>query len=231
MLPRPRPSLTLSPAQATASLRPRLTLSSMLRCVSVAASHHRPRPSLSLTLLAVACLSACASTPSVSPERPTAFVSRPAREPGCAFEVFEQREPPRPYALLGVVPLTANEFLGQKGRKALLQATACQSGADAVLLPHPAERMVAGGRRVREYEARFLTWTDVPARVADEDLPPFQVRTGPAPTAEEGYVIVPVGPEWPGDTIGIAEHTRKPGEGASTESSEPAPETRSPASR
>jgi len=98
----------------------------------------------------------------VAPAR-HAFVARPAREPGCAFEVFEEREPSRPYEVLGVLPVSGNEYLGKEGRKALLQDTVCRAGADAVVLPRPFERLVAGRRQVREYEARFVVWKDSPS--------------------------------------------------------------------
>ncbi|NVJ28249.1 hypothetical protein HUW62_44285 [Myxococcus sp. AM011] len=175
------------------------------------------RRSLSSCLLA-ACVSACATSRQVVPEAPPVVVQRLAREPGCAFEVFEEREPPRPYAELGTLTMTGNEWLGAKGRKELLQETVCLMGADAVLLPHPAERKLAsghgaGGQRLREYEARFVAWTDVPARVARlEDPPPLDQR--PPLTAEDGYLIIPVDPEWTSESIGTAVREVKPADAA-----------------
>ncbi|MFY2559066.1 hypothetical protein ACN469_15655 [Corallococcus terminator] len=166
------------------------------------------RRSLSSCLLA-ACVSACATSQQVALEGPTLGVQRPAREAGCAFEVFEEREPPRPYAELGTLAVTGNEYLDKQGRKELLQETACLMGADAVLLPRPAERKVAGGQRVREYEARFVAWTDVPARVSASDEPP-PLHQRPPPTAEEGYLIIPVDPEWTGESIGTVVREVKP---------------------
>ncbi|MCE9670101.1 hypothetical protein LY474_20085 [Myxococcus stipitatus] len=127
---------------------------------------------VSVTVLP-ACLGACVTGPSpqsVAPARHV-FVARPARELGCAFEVFEEREPSRPYEVLGVLPISANEYVGKEGRKALLQDTACRAGADAVVLPRPFERMVAGRLQVREYEARFVVWKDSPP---EEDAPALQ---------------------------------------------------------
>lgn len=149
-------------------------------------------PVLLSVLLALA--AACASAPPVKAASSHTFVKRPARAPGCDFEVFEEREPPRPYGVLGKVPLRINEWVGAKGRKALLQDTACQAGADAVLLPRPAERRVMN-ERVRDYEAVFITWMDVPA-------PPAEDEAAPPPPPEDGAILVPVGPEWPGDTLG-----------------------------
>lgn len=170
------------------------------------------RRSLSSCLLA-ACVSACATSRQVAPEVTPIPVQRLAREPGCAFEVFEEREPPRPYAELGTLAVTGNEYLGKQGRKELLQETACLMGADAVLLPRPTERKVAGGQRVREYEARFVAWTDVPARVAaSEEPPPLQQRA--PPTAEDGYLVIPVDPEWTGESIGTSVREVKPADAA-----------------
>lgn len=170
------------------------------------------RRSLSSCLLA-ACVSACATSSQVALEAPAVSAHRPAREPGCAFEVFEEREPPRPYAELGTLAVTGNEYLGAKGRKELLQESACLMGADAVLLPRPVERKVAGGQRVREYEARFVAWTDVPARVSPSDEPP-PLNQRPPPTAEEGYLIIPVDEEWSGESIGTVVREVKPADAA-----------------
>ncbi|MFY1829524.1 hypothetical protein ACN47A_26660 [Myxococcus fulvus] len=169
-----------------------------IRKAGVSMGSRRP---LSLCLFAVVLGSACASSPQAVLSRPRDSVTRPAKAPGCAFEVFEQREPPRPYAEVGTLAMTTNEYLGEQGRKELLQETACLMGADAVLLPRPAERKLAGGQRVREFEARFIAWTDVPAPVAG-DPPPLDER--PARRAEDGYLLIPVDPEWTGESIGTA---------------------------
>ncbi len=169
--------------------------------------------SLRPVLLCALALSACAhSPPEKEPTRHT-FVKRPAKAPGCDFEVFEEREPPRPYGVLGVVPVRTNEWVGVRGRKQMLADTACKAGADAVLLPRPTERLL-GKERVRDYDATFIAWTDVPApRAEDEELPPLPVNHGPPPSPEEGYILVPVGPEWPEDTIGTQERTLAPIDG------------------
>jgi hypothetical protein len=169
--------------------------------------------SLRPVLLCALALSACAhSPPEKEPVRST-FVKRPAKAPGCDFEVFEERQPPRPYGVLGVLPMRTNEWLGPRGRKALLADTVCSAGADAVLLPRPTERLLVK-ELVRDYEAVFIAWTDVPApRAEDEELPPLPVNYGPPPSPEEGYILVPVGPEWPGDTIGTQERTLAPIDG------------------
>ncbi len=178
------------------------------------------RPVLLSVLLVVAAsgVAACASAPppvKVSPPKTLhPFVMRPAKAPGCDFEVFEQREPLRPYGVLGRLPMRANEWLGPQGRKRLLQETVCSAGADAVILPRPAERLVVN-ERVRDYEAIFIAYTDVPApRVEDAELPPLPLNYGPPPSPEDGYIIVPVGPEWPGDTIGTEVRTLEPLDGA-----------------
>lgn len=159
------------------------------------------RRPLSMCLFAAVLGSACATSPRTVVSRPLASVTRPAKAPGCAFEVFEQGEPPRPYAEVGTLSMTTNEYLGEEGRKELLQETVCLMGADAVLLPHPAERKLAGGQRVREFEARFIAWTDVPAPEVG-DPPPLDDR--PVRGAEDGYLIIPVDPEWTGESIGTA---------------------------
>ncbi|MCP3065631.1 hypothetical protein LXT21_43380 [Myxococcus sp. K38C18041901] len=159
------------------------------------------RRPLSLCLFAAVLGSACVSSPRATTGTRQVTLTRPARAPGCAFEVFEQGEPPRPYAEVGTLAMTTNEYLGEEGRKALLQETVCLMGADAVLLPRPAERKLAGGQRVREFEARFIAWTDVPAPGVGEP-PPLDAR--PAPKAEDGYLIIPVDPEWTGESIGTA---------------------------
>ncbi len=158
-------------------------------------------------------LSACAHSPPEKAAGPSTFVKRPARAPDCDFEVFEEREPPRPYGVLGRLPMSTNEWTGARGRKALLADTVCRAGADAVILPRPVERRLAK-ELVRDYEAVFIAWTDVPTpRAEDEALPPLPVNHGPPPSPEEGYILVPVGPEWPGDTIGTQERTLAPIDG------------------
>nr|BDT38234.1 hypothetical protein MFMH1_79030 [Myxococcus sp. MH1] len=160
-----------------------------------------PRRPLSMCLFAAVLGAACASSPQTVVSRPQASVTRPAKAPGCAFEVFEQGEPSRPYAEVGTLSMTTNEYLGEEGRKELLQETVCLMGADAVLLPHPAERKLAGGQRVREFEARFISWTDVPAPEVGDPLP---LDDRPVRGAEDGYLIIPVDPEWTGESIGTA---------------------------
>lgn len=158
------------------------------------------RPVL-LGLLAASGVAACASAPllvEAPPKTLHTFLHRPAKAPGCDFEVFEEREPPRPYGVLGKLPMRTNEWLGPRGRKRLLQETVCRAGADAVILPRPEERQVVNAR-VRDYEAVFIAYTDVPAP------PPEDGEVPPPPSPEDGYILVPVGPEWPGDTIGIEE--------------------------
>jgi hypothetical protein len=154
-----------------------------------------------LSALAVVGAMACASTPQASeppapPAQPHSFVKRPAKPKGCAFDVFEAREPPRPYEVLGTLPVSANMWLGARGRKALLKDTACRAGADAVLLSTPSERTV-GNTQVREYEAVFIAYTDVPATPAPEASAPPEVE----PPAE-GAVVVPIGEDLLGDTEG-----------------------------
>lgn len=159
------------------------------------------RPAVLLTVLAALGVSACASTPPPpspvhAPPDTHAFVKRPAKPKGCDFAVFEAREPPRPYTVLGTVPLSTNEWLGAKGRKKLLGDTACRSGADAVLLPQPSERQV-GQQYVREYTAVFVAYTDVPAPVSPaKALPPHGEPPG------EDVILVPIGEEVLGDTEG-----------------------------
>lgn len=160
-----------------------------------------------LAVLATACAGA---GPSTQPEaRWFAFKSRPPKVRGCEFDVFEDLKPARPHVLIGRLPMEISDYVGARGRKALLADTACESGADAVYLPPPSERSLAEGQRVREYLAHFLVWTDTPqAPLSDDDLPPLIVREGPQPTAEDGYIVVPVGPEWPEGSIGV--ETRSP---------------------
>ncbi|MCP3140002.1 hypothetical protein [Pyxidicoccus xibeiensis] len=155
------------------------------------------RLSLSLLLLAVLSLSACAARPR-APEVEQAsrqefpFVRLPSKPRDCAFEVFEERQPPRPYTVVGVLPVSVNMWLSPKRRKALLRDTACRSGSDAVLLPKPAERTV-GDIQVREYQAVFVAWSDGSAPV---------VEAPPASAPDEDVVVVPIGEEFLGDTEG-----------------------------
>lgn len=169
--------------------------------------------SLRPVLLCALVLGACAHSPPEKAPVHYTFIKRPAKAPGCDFEVFEEREPPRPYGVVGRLPMRTNEWTGARGRKALLAETVCRAGADAVLLPRPSERLVVN-ERVRDYEAVFIAWTDVPApRAEDEEPPPLPMNYGPPPSPEEGYIIVPVGPDWPGDSIGTQERTLEPIDG------------------
>jgi hypothetical protein len=166
--------------------------------------------SLRPVLLCALALSACAHSPPEKAAVSSTFVKRPSKAPGCDFEVFEEREPPRPYGVLGKLPMRTNEWTGVRGRKALLADSVCRAGADAVILPRPVERRLVN-ERVRDYEALFIVWTDVAApRAEDEELPPLPVNHGPPPSPEDGYILVPVGPEWPGDTIGTQERPLTP---------------------
>jgi hypothetical protein len=129
----------------------------------------------------------------------SAFTPWPSKPPDCPFEVFEEREPPRPYEALGALSFDSNPWLGEKGRKEALRETACRSGADAVLLSRPSERKV-GTERVRTYEARFVVYTDVP--------PPPEVQAAraaasqpPPPPPPSDAVVVPA-PDWMQDVEG-----------------------------
>jgi hypothetical protein len=158
--------------------------------------------SLRPVVLCALALSACAHSPPEKRADPGTWLRRPAKAPGCDFELFEEREPPRPYGVLGVVPLRTNEWVGAQGRKQMLADAACKAGADAVLLPRPTERLLVN-ERVRDYEALLVTYTDVPApRMEDEEAPP-------PPPVEEGTIVIPVGPDWPGESVGTQE-TRSP---------------------
>jgi hypothetical protein len=138
--------------------------------------------------------SACASAPVVE-EAPAlgAFEKHPPKPPGCAFDLFEERPPPRPYRVLGTLPLSTNNWLGARKRKALLRKTVCEAGADAVYLPRPEERAV-GNLHLREYLALFIIYTDGPQRGAP-DAP-----TPPPPSGED--YTVPISEELMGDTHG-----------------------------
>ena len=79
-------------------------------------------PVRSGVLLCVLSLAACASSPEVkAPPVTHTFEKRPPKPPGCAFDLFEDRTPPRPYVVLGSLPLQTNEWLGARKRKALLR--------------------------------------------------------------------------------------------------------------
>ena len=162
-------------------------------------------------LLPVLTLAACASSTGVkapegvAPAVTSTFEKRPPRPPGCAFDLFEDREPPRPYVVLGALPVQTNEWLGGKRRKALLRKTVCEAGADAVLLQRPEERAMAHVR-VREYTALFLAYTDVPARV-DPDAPP-----PPLPPPSGGDYAVPISEDLMGDTHGTEVRTQEAAE-------------------
>jgi hypothetical protein len=145
-----------------------------------------------IALLACALLGACVTG---AGSQRQAFVSRPPKPPGCDFEFFEDREPPRPYVVLGTLAFNGNQWLGEQGRKEALRETVCQSGADAVLLSAGVERMV-GRERIREHEARFVAWSDGPA--------PQEPQAEPAPAPHPpGTVVVPSSP-WMEDTEGTA---------------------------
>lgn len=151
-------------------------------------------------LLCVLSLGACAS-PEVRAPEPHAFEKRPPRPQGCDFDLFEDRTPPRPYVVLGTLPVQTNEWLGAKQRKALLGKTVCEAGADAVLLQRPEERAMARVR-LREYTALFLAYTDVPAPVDPDAVPPAPPPPG------DGYTI-PVSEELLGDTRGNVVRTQE----------------------
>lgn len=163
-------------------------------------------------------LGACATAPAPAPE-PTPepapqlartrhrFEARPPKPVDCDFEVFEEREPERPYRQIGVLPFTTNAWLSKAGRKRALRETACESGADAVLLPSPVMRRMKLGvgtdEEVREYAAAFVIWTDVPGSE------PILSESEPPPPPEPGVLVVPAGQEWPGDTYGTSTTTRE----------------------
>jgi hypothetical protein len=126
------------------------------------------------------------------------FQERPSKPEGCKFELYEEREPPREYEVIGTLGLTCNEWLGVSGRKKLLSETACQAGADAVILSHPRERKGPTGHDLREYEAQFISFS--PGSTEPAALPDL-------PPAEPGAIIAPRGMEWPEESVG--ESTRK----------------------
>jgi hypothetical protein len=155
------------------------------------------RPIRILSLTAAALLSGACATTSGQLQDVRLFAERPPKPADCDFEVYEQREPPQEYEVIGSLSLTGNEWQGAKGRKELLHDTVCQSGADAVILSRPVERKSAAGR-VYEYEAQFVSFSAgvlEPAALPDK------------PAAEDGAIVVPSGMEWPEEAVG--ESTRK----------------------
>ncbi len=154
------------------------------------------RPTRILPLLCAAVFAgACATSGQVRDIR--LFAERPPKPADCEFEVYEQREPPQEYEVIGSLSLTGNEWLAASGRKKLLHDTVCQSGADAVILSRPVERKGATGR-MYEYEAQFVSFS--PGALEPAPLPD-------KPEAEAGAIIVPSGMEWPEEAVG--ESTRK----------------------
>ncbi|WP_224362688.1 hypothetical protein [Hyalangium versicolor] len=125
------------------------------------------------------------------------FQERPSKPEGCEFEVYEQREPPQEYEVIGTLGLTDNEWMGAAGRKQMLSETVCRAGADAVILSSPVERKSAAGR-LRDYEAQFISFA---LGATEPAALPGQ------PPAEPGAIIVPRGMEWPEESMG--ESTRK----------------------
>jgi len=154
------------------------------------------RPTRILSLVSAAMLSgACATSGQLHEVR--LFAERPPKPADCQFEVYEQREPPQEYEVIGTLSLTGNEWLGASGRKAMLSDTVCKAGADAVILSRPVERKSAAGR-IQEYEAQFVSFSAgalEPAALPDR------------PEAEAGAIVVPSGMEWPEEAVG--QSTRK----------------------
>jgi hypothetical protein len=153
-------------------------------------------------VLSCAGLGACVTSPGGDAARTQhAFEAREPRPADCDFEVFEEREPPRPYRVLGTLPFSSNAWMSEAARKEALRGTACGAGADAVLLPRPSVRKMNLGNRqaeeLREYEARFVIWTD--------GSTPEAAESQQSPQAQEpGALVVPSGPEWPGETEGTS---------------------------
>ena len=167
-------------------------------------------------VLSCAGLCACATPPRVAEPAPAPeptptltlartwhrFEARPSKPPDCDFEVHEEREPPRPYRQIGVLPFTTNAWMSAAARKRALRETACEAGADAVLLPRPEVRWMSLGSKqseeLREYQARFVIWTEgaSPEAAASPESAPA--------TPEPGVLVVPAGPEWPGETEGTS---------------------------
>ena len=154
------------------------------------------RATRALSLLCVGMFAgACATSGQVHDVR--LFAERPPKPDDCEFDVYEQREPPREYEVIGTLNLTGNEWLGKSGRKSLLAETACRAGADAVILSSPAERKSSVGI-VRDYEAQFISFT--PGVTEPAPLPD-------KPAAAPGAIVAPKGMEWPEESVG--ESTRK----------------------
>ncbi len=157
---------------------------------------------LLVAVLSCAGLGACATAPGGAPA-PTrhAFEAREPKPADCDFEVFEEREPPRPYRELGTLPFSSNGWMNEARRKEALRETACGAGADAVLLPRPVVRKMNLGNsqaeELREYEARFIIWTD-------GATPDAAASSEPPLTPPPGALVVPAGPEWPGETEGTS---------------------------
>ena len=123
-------------------------------------------PLKSLTVLAAALELACASSASreLRPEERFPVEKRPAKSPDCAFELYEQFAPTRPYRVIGTVPLN----MGKSGRddafsiKGELRKTVCGTGADAVRLELLPEPRVVGGSLQREFRVSLLVYTEAP---------------------------------------------------------------------
>lgn len=156
---------------------------------------------LLMAVLSCAGLGACV-TASGGTAEPTrhAFEARPPKPSDCEFELYEEREPTRPYRRIGTLPFSANSWMNEARRKEALRETACGAGADAVLLPRPVVRkMNLGNRRaeeLREYEASFVIWTD--------GATPEAASSEPAQPQEPGTLVVPAGPEWPEEAEGTS---------------------------
>ncbi len=158
----------------------------------------RPIPILPLVCAAV-CAGACATSGQARDIR--LFAERPPKSPDCEFEVYEQREPPHEYEVIGTLNLTGNQWLGARGRKKLLSETVCQAGADAVILSRPTERKSATGGTMLDYEARFVSFA--PGSLEPAALPEL-------PPAEPGAIVAPRGMEWPEEAVGEASRKWEP---------------------
>ena len=141
-----------------------------------------------LPALPLLLLTACAAR---SRQEAQAQSTRPPRPAGCAFDYFEEPGtqgrpglPSRPFEVL----VTLEPELGGVHRDArhnMLAGTACQSGADAVLVGRPWERRV-GSRTIARYAVRFVAYTDVEAPV-DPNAPAQEAP----PEDEPGVLRVP----------------------------------------
>jgi hypothetical protein len=156
------------------------------------------RPIRALLLLCVGVFAgACASSGQLREVR--LFQERAPKPEGCEFEIYEQREPPREYEVIGTLGLTDNSWMGTAARKKMLSEMVCQAGADGVILSHPVERKSATTQgAVRDYEAQFISFQ--PGATEPAPLPEL-------PPAEPGAIIAPKGMEWPEEAVG--ESTRK----------------------